>query len=737
MSETIKTTLVADSRRYVSEFNMALRAAQGLKAKSEETFRALAAGGLGAIGAAVSVGALVGKWNSLREEFDRVGKLSTRLDLPVEDVQILSQVAADAGYDIEKLANVLQKAQLSALKARDGNDEAAAAFGKLGINADQFARLDATERLQALSKAFNAAADEGAAVAAMAQIVGGKLALDLIPTLKGGEEGIVKMRNELHLLSDADVRIFEQMNDDIELLSKNLDVELARSFASLAPIIIDVVKALADASEGAKNFLDGTEGFGRGRNNSGAAILGKMRGLVDDRNERKQSLSALQGLGAAAASSPIAGYLKWLQMRDTGALNTLQQAFSQLSAQEQEKARFLDKISQLEKQNLPPAQFRERVNALKAERDAALAAADAEDERQNKIRAAAEAEKEAAEALQAANEVRAKAADILAKGELAGLDPAEAVRRRKEQISQEVNMPGATSGGVRAALETAATPEAAERLLKLYQELLSLEDQERDLAKTAAKEEEDRAKQLAEQAARRQEMIDQVDALRLEAQGNTGAAEALREEIELRRQAKDLAQQAGMSEADALAIAREKLLLEKQVAEAKKEQDKQKAMADIGGEIAALRLELEGKKNLAEALRTEMRLREEAKNLAAQTGMNEEQALNALREKERLQKAVNAMEKDKNKGGRPRGLLDVDESTARRELRRSSRDTLGTDLALNKKRPSGLRPAEERRRAEERQRMPRTGPDKTLEFWSKQIDLQEQLVRSFQRLGVV
>ena len=162
------------------------------------------------------------------------------------------------------------------------------------------------------------------------------------------------------------------------------------------------------------------------------------------------------------------------------------------------------------------------------------------------------------------------------------------------------------------------------------------------------------------------------------------------------------------------------------------QRSQQTARADIAVEIAALRLQASGQTAKAEALRTEVLLRSEAKDLAERLGITEDRAIRMLREKAALEQRILDT-------GRQRARLE--ETSAIRRSRSTINAAGGRRIdlldgaRLGDPRPVGLRDTLiDRRRTERSSRIQTADPSA---FWSRQLDLQEKLLQQFTKLGIV
>lgn len=168
------------------------------------------------------------------------------------------------------------------------------------------------------------------------------------------------------------------------------------------------------------------------------------------------------------------------------------------------------------------------------------------------------------------------------------------------------------------------------------------------------------------------------------------------------------------------------------------QKSKDSAQADFGSEIAALRLEVSGRKEMADKLREEYQLRKAASELAEETGISEQQALAALREKAGLLEKLKAKEEN---GGKLRGIRRYEGSVASTLGARGLSGRLGVDgsrLELGGARlGQNARNSELRRRAGERTAAQRPPADPGLKALERSVDLQEQMLGVFKKLGVI
>ena len=161
------------------------------------------------------------------------------------------------------------------------------------------------------------------------------------------------------------------------------------------------------------------------------------------------------------------------------------------------------------------------------------------------------------------------------------------------------------------------------------------------------------------------------------------------------------------------------------------ELQRNKARGDIIGEMKALRMEASGDKKGADRLREEMRIREESVALAERLSITESQAQSLLREKSRIEKEI--ADRQKNGGQdsehsrvRARGQI----YTKTTNETRLTRDNMGEGF-------TGLRNFELHRRGSERTNRPATPSDDAAKNLLKSVNIQEEMLKIWQKLNVI
>jgi hypothetical protein len=674
-NETIKATLTADNSKLLSSVSASRQAVESFRDKVM---------GLGTTIAGAFAGQrVISAFTALASRINHLDDVSQRLELPIEDIQILGQVASFGGVEVDTMAKAMTKLRLAGVQAAAGSEELRKSFGTLGIDAGRFAELGTVDQLKELARGFNGAGDQGTAFASIMGILG-KNGAAIIPVLRSGSAAIDDVSRKLRVLGSEDVAAVARMSDELELLGQNIKNDLTRAMVDVAPLIQRMTKLLADAGEGLAIFTNPAGDTGRqGGELGGVAILRQ----IDLLEERKRKIDALSSggdkrvTGSTLGIGGIAGQfrlpLSSFTAKADSELAALQARYKGLSAEDRAFAEQSMAFTRMQKSGMGDDAMRQAMQpwiertaaikaSLKAERELAVESGDN----------VAKMEAQAAAAKKVADEV-AGLKDRLAARLVSGGD-AE-TRKGYAQAKLAEVLKGAGVGSTDELRRKAGGDSTGDSLRALEKALdltEMIKQANSDLGQAAAgqwKAWQDAVKASTDEMERNRAEIDRINA--------TIAAAA--------------------ATANQQAAAKEGLAVE----------------------MLALRLTRDGQKAKADALVAEIALRREAANLATETGLSEERALKVLRDKASLQRGIAA--------GGVTGL--------------STRHGLGYGGSLLAGREgfltgsASLRNSELERRARRRETMGslnRAGADTAAKYWENQLDLQRKIAGSLAKLGL-
>lgn len=242
--------------------NEAKDALGGMAAAGGPVGRALASiGPLGlAAGAALGVFAL--GLQQARQAMDFAQDLeaaSAQIGLNTDALQEWRHVAREAGVDVGTMDSALAAFNRTLGSATSGiSREALTAFERLGFTREQLQAFGSAE--EALEAVIDRVAGLGDAAeqAAIAQ----KLNIEpILPVLRQGSDEIERLRQEaqdLGVVMDAElVRRAADAGREFDTLSQVIDIQLKSAFVDLAPVLVDLIRLVADLASGLARALDG------------------------------------------------------------------------------------------------------------------------------------------------------------------------------------------------------------------------------------------------------------------------------------------------------------------------------------------------------------------------------------------------------------------------------------------------------------------------------------------------
>lgn len=179
-----------------------------------------------------------------RKTVDRAKELineSKRLDMTVEQVQILGKAAASAGIEFDTLATAISKIDEARAKALGGSREDLGAFRALGINRqDLLTKTAANLFTGPLSNAVKSNNIE--TIAEPLKAVLGRGAHEVVGTLKIDFDALgTKMKNTGAIM-DGDVAAkLKLLSSQLSLMSMVITAQLAPAFLALGKFVYEVI----------------------------------------------------------------------------------------------------------------------------------------------------------------------------------------------------------------------------------------------------------------------------------------------------------------------------------------------------------------------------------------------------------------------------------------------------------------------------------------------------------------
>lgn len=161
------------------------------KERTAAAFKHIAAAG------ALAFGAVAKGVKDAIDRGDQIDELSQKLGLTTETLSILGYQARFSGLELTGVANAVKFLLVNLEEARNGGNEAAETFQRLGITTEAYGRAagDQMRLIEDIAEQFKAM-ENGSRKAEIATRLFGRSGLDMIPMLNEGIEGLRKAAGE-------------------------------------------------------------------------------------------------------------------------------------------------------------------------------------------------------------------------------------------------------------------------------------------------------------------------------------------------------------------------------------------------------------------------------------------------------------------------------------------------------------------------------------------------------------
>lgn len=233
----------------------------------------------------VAFGAFTGL-KGLADAAGQINDLSQRFGESAETMQRVQAVADQSGTSIETVAKSMNKAELAAVKAAQGNTEMDEAFQTLGISAEEFMGLPMEDKLAAIASGYDENTNKAAALDAMTKIMG-KSATDLIPMFNQGGEAITQMMNDAAVASSDSVGSIDEVQDRFGEMFRTITVWAMDALGGVIWLIDQMSIGIASAIAYVSNLGDGLGAAKQAYDDTMQAGLEMSEKKKADREERK------------------------------------------------------------------------------------------------------------------------------------------------------------------------------------------------------------------------------------------------------------------------------------------------------------------------------------------------------------------------------------------------------------------------------------------------------------------
>lgn len=191
-----------------------------------------------------AVGSFVSMGQAEAGVIDQTSKLAARLGVTYGEMAGLSLAAEKSGVSMDTMKDAMTKADVAFANAANGSSQAAAAFDRVGLSAQQLNGMGTADRFQAIAAAIAELPTEAERAAAAVQIFG-RSGAELLPLFQGGAAGIAAAREEADRLglslTTAQGQDVQKLVSSFETAQNAIQGVVQQVTAYLSPAITGVV----------------------------------------------------------------------------------------------------------------------------------------------------------------------------------------------------------------------------------------------------------------------------------------------------------------------------------------------------------------------------------------------------------------------------------------------------------------------------------------------------------------
>ena len=217
--------------------------------------------------AAIGIGAISSAIHRTFETADELVNAADKMDMTVEQVQVLRKAAKDAGKEFEDMAGAIGKVNEARAKALGGDSKAKAAFTALGVSGGELRSKSGADILvgSIADKVKSTNADQ---IMLPLKEVLGKGGKEVVGVLKTDFKGLeADMKNAGAIMEDGLARQLDSIGDQFNTLGMIITSQLAPALLAFAKWAYEVINKgggkVAKYSAGAGSLYSQTGGLGK------------------------------------------------------------------------------------------------------------------------------------------------------------------------------------------------------------------------------------------------------------------------------------------------------------------------------------------------------------------------------------------------------------------------------------------------------------------------------------------
>jgi hypothetical protein len=189
--------------------------------------------------------------NSTANEIDKLAKTSSKLGVPVRELQKLQYAAQLSGVGTDTLNMALQRMVRRVGEAAQGTGEAVAALQELGIDAKALNKLSPDQQFQKIANAFKNIGSQGDKVRLAFKLFDSE-GVALVNTLGQDLNKLNKEFEELGLgITDSQAKAVEAFNDSktrlgaiFDAIKQKVTANVAEPFQKIIDVVVQTIKEM-------------------------------------------------------------------------------------------------------------------------------------------------------------------------------------------------------------------------------------------------------------------------------------------------------------------------------------------------------------------------------------------------------------------------------------------------------------------------------------------------------------
>lgn len=259
------------------------------------------------VGAVATVmgGAIVGAFTAATAAAgtyaDEIGDFAMTFGEAASDVRALSDVLGKADVGLQQFGMAAIGVVDRLKQAKDGNEEAAAAFAKLGLSINQLDGKSAIDVMGQVGDALRKIEDQQERInIAKALGLSGRT---LKAAIMAGGEGIANQKQDPTFITDAQFEQLQKVSDELDELGVKASNTWKKAFAEAAPMIISLIGHLNGILDWIARFVDanpklaGAIGMAVGAFGGLMSVLGPLLVRIAPIVNMFTTLSGVGGIG--------------------------------------------------------------------------------------------------------------------------------------------------------------------------------------------------------------------------------------------------------------------------------------------------------------------------------------------------------------------------------------------------------------------------------------------------------